>query len=1121
MIRQSDMFTDVLALQRREQFRMRRLQVYNWGTFSDLHDIAIAEDGFLFVGRSGSGKSTLLDALAALLVPPQWLTFNAAAREGDRSRRDRNFVSYLRGAWGDQKDTNSGEIATRFLRIGTTWSALALTFANAAGRYVSLIQLYWLRGNSSANADVRRHYMIAKRPFDIARELSEFDLDVRALKHRLDDVEHFGDTFRPYGERFRQLLGIESEMALKLLHKTQSAKNLGDLNSFLREFMLDEPETFAAADRLVAEFAELDAAHQEVVKVRRQVETLRPARAEYERMQGLDRQILEQDLLLAGIDGYCDTVRTDLLTRTIDELTTRDQGLEGEERQWAERLDTLQAELRALEEHHRERGGHRIEELEREKLRAEEQRDERLKRRRQVEAICRTMSWSVPDNAHVFSERISEARSVVEAWRSAQEETDTRRDAIRDQRNLVDKKFAEVRREIQEMERQPSNIPAHMLELRREIVMALGYAEADLPFVGELIQVKDDAAEWRGAIERVLHGFALSLLVDKKRYAAVSSYINDTHLGKRLVYYLVGDDIPAVGAPPRPQSLLHKLKLKQTTFRPWLEAELRRRFDYACVDNMRDFRQEPQALTREGQARHGLDRHEKDDRWRIDDRSRWVLGFDNREKLALYVRRAQELGAQLAELDRQLAALKADREAQQERFKACLTLVNIDWHEMDVGSSLDRLQAIERQLRELREGNRELRELGERIEKQRELVTKAQDTLQDVRVERATIAKDLEQWMQELHDVRQRLASALLPEPRQHDLLNERFQRKGEPTLKNLDERRREVERSINEALKELREQRAACVKKIEQAFADFKRDWPSEGADFVATMDGAQDFLALLQRLEHDGLQWHEQRFFDMLKEQSTENLAALNAHLSQARKEIYARMELVNEGLADAEFNPGTHLQIDVTDRYLQDVREFREQVQQVLGHAWQMDRDEAEQRFLILRELVRKLGGQETADRQWRERVLDVRLHVEFIGRELDAQGNEVEIYRSGAGKSGGQREKLATTCLAAALRYQLGGADGGLPVYAPVVLDEAFGKADNEFTELAMRIFEKFGFQMIVATPLKSVMTLEPFIGGACFVDIADRKRSATLPIEYDTQQQRLRLPTHAHGEDVPA
>ena len=86
-----------------------------------------------------------------------------------------------------------------------------------------------------------------------------------------------------------------------------------------------------------------------------------------------------------------------------------------------------------------------------------------------------------------------------------------------------------------------------------------------------------------------------------------------------------------------------------------------------------------------------------------------------------------------------------------------------------------------------------------------------------------------------------------------------------------------------------------------------------------------------------------------------------------------------------------------------------------------------------------------------------------------------------------------------------------------MYAPVVLDEAFEKADHEFTALAMNIFVNFGFQMIVATPLKSVMTIEPFIGGACFVHITERRHSAALSIEYDGDQQRLKLPENTHGK----
>src|SRR5205814_1260128 len=83
--------------------------------------------------------------------------------------------------------------------------------------------------------------------------------------------------------------------------------------------------------------------------------------------------------------------------------------------------------------------------------------------------------------------------------------------------------------------------------------------------------------------------------------------------------------------------------------------------------------------------------------------------------------------------------------------------------------------------------------------------------------------------------------------------------------------------------------------------------------------------------------------------------------------------------------------------------------------------------EERFVVLSTLVKKIASQETIDKNWRSLVLDVRQHVEFVAKELDSDDREVEIYRSGAGKSGGQRQKLAATCLAAALRYQLGGQD----------------------------------------------------------------------------------------------
>ena len=50
-----------------------------------------------------------------------------------------------------------------------------------------------------------------------------------------------------------------------------------------------------------------------------------------------------------------------------------------------------------------------------------------------------------------------------------------------------------------------------------------GSRTRELPFAGELIAVADDSREWEGAAERLLRGFALSLLVPDSLYAETLS----------------------------------------------------------------------------------------------------------------------------------------------------------------------------------------------------------------------------------------------------------------------------------------------------------------------------------------------------------------------------------------------------------------------------------------------------------------------------------------------------------------------------------------------------------------------------------------------------------------------
>jgi uncharacterized protein YPO0396 len=467
-----------------------------------------------------------------------------------------------------------------------------------------------------------------------------------------------------------------------------------------------------------------------------------------------------------------------------------------------------------------------------------------------------------------------------------------------------------------------------------------------------------------------------------------------------------------------------------------------------------------------------------------------------------------------AQLDTQLRALRGQRQARAARLLHCQTLVNLQWQEIDVLPLADRIAAIQRQLDALQTGNADLQRIEERLRQQEELVREARTTLNDQLVEQRSCQKrcaEQEDLLAALRDD----PTIVTPTPHQQAGLARRYAAwNGTIRLKDVDNADRAVGKALHDEIRAIDAELAQGEKYVEAQFAIFINRWRADADGLDARLAASADFFRKLARLESDGLPAYEQRFFDLLQNQSHQNLAALSSYLNDARKAILARMELVNDSLRQVPFNSSeyqrTYLHIQPKDRQLPEVQQFKQDITSALKHAWIEDREFAEARFIELRRLVNRLASQEPDDRRWREAVLDVRQHVEFIGREFDQDGQEVQVHQSGAGLSGGQRQKLATTVLAAALRYQLGGNDTGIPRYAPVVLDEAFDKADNEFTALAMNIFANFGFQMIVATPLKSVMTLEPFIGGACFVDIRERKASSVLLIEYDDERQRLKL-----------
>lgn len=115
---------------------------------------------------------------------------------------------------------------------------------------------------------------------------------------------------------------------------------------------------------------------------------------------------------------------------------------------------------------------------------------------------------------------------------------------------------------------------------------------------------------------------------------------------------------------------------------------------------------------------------------------------------------------------------------------------------------------------------------------------------------------------------------------------------------------------------------------------------------------------------------------------------------------------------------------------------------------------------------------------ADLLDRDRLLDVRRHVEITAERYGPDGALLSTHSSLGGKSGGESQELVAFIVGAALRFRLGDELRARPRFAPVFLDEGFVKSDAEFAGRAVRAWKGLGFQLVVGAPLDKVTALEP-------------------------------------------
>jgi uncharacterized protein YPO0396 len=223
-----------------------------------------------------------------------------------------------------------------------------------------------------------------------------------------------------------------------------------------------------------------------------------------------------------------------------------------------------------------------------------------------------------------------------------------------------------------------------------------------------------------------------------------------------------------------------------------------------------------------------------------------------------------------------------------------------------------------------------------------------------------------------------------------------------------------------------------------------------------------------LRERIERQELEEHKKRFEEFLGTNLVGDMAMFNAKLLEHEKDIRARVAGINAALRKIAYSDTTHVQIVAAPTRSDEIRQFRAEVKDCLSGGINPSAEDRLRIFGRIRDLIAKFEK----DDVWTRRVTDARNWLEFGVRELaDADGREVNYLAGSAGKSGGQKAKLAFTILASAIAAQYGllGAERESETFRLVVIDEAFARRDEANSRRALELFKSLGLQLIVVSP----------------------------------------------------
>ena len=1039
----------------------------------------------------------------------------------------RTEETYVLGHFGNIQEEGKISSSTQKLRDTSTYSVLLANFSNTDQKQVTLFQVRWY-----ANNELKRQFGIAHVPLEIERDFWPFDpngkwkkmlektYNTSAIKKRIE----FLDGPTAYGERLAGLFGMRSSKALSLFNQVVGVKVLEDLDDFIRTNMLEEQDAESKFIQLKESFLTLMDAKNNIEKAKEQIAQLRPIVELSDNLNKVQEELItlekskefavywfqSKNIELGEIEiEYC----TKGLKKLEDEiifLKEKEEQLKDAERKISLAIET-------------DKVGNQVRELEKEKKIILKSKDERSSKLDEYNKLAKFLEFKTnPTESEFSSDKLRVSKLIIES--SGQiEEVFERLRKLKNKKDEISNKIEGLVNTIQDLQRNKNNISGREAAIREELLAFVGADRTEIPFIGELIKVREEDLSWEASIEKVLHNFALRLIVPKKYYSKVNEYVNGNNLKGRIRFDVFEKEDFLKNMQSREidkSSMFNKIEIKRDTmYFDWIEAYLLRQFNFSCVSSLSEFeRYSEMAMTQNGLIKFRKGMHEKDDRVHVNNKENYVLGWDNKGKINRF---KKELNIQQ---DAQKDILKSINSKDQEIVRLSnlvdsykefnIKFENFD--KIDWETYAKQIQEKEKLINDLEKANDKVKKLNEQLAK----VKNELKHLTDVEIEHKKM---------ESYDLSNRKKSILSSVEISRGILESIGKPEGlsaienvNPDLRNLkydeiETKQKLFHESNSKRISDTEYKKRGVEDQLKARLYKFKqpteeifnkyKDWRSDVSSLPdpSNLDLVSEYQVMLERLERDNLPKYEKKFNEYLQETITNKIGEVKVFFTDWEDSIKGNIQHLNDSLMGIDFKikPKTFIQLVASRKSNDEVKEFKNLLEKAVPNFREIDSVIDGRKLHFMNNIVPFI---EMLDREdFRKKVTDVRTWFTYKAEEFWRENKQkFKTYEAMGQLSGGEKAQLTYTILGSAIAYQFGLTKEGLQTnsFRFIAIDEAFKAQDEDKARYLIKLCQQLHLQLLVVTPSDNIHIVEDDISFVHFVERKEERHSwlYDMPIE---------------------